>query len=99
MFLFYFVIFVCLPHTLLSLEKKSEVKHRNLLSWPNTKDIVCCKITFFEVFNFHSYLYYILSLISIKWDPFSEIDYLRCSLKYSLSIKRLHSLSNQSKHI
>ena len=33
--LFYFVIFVCWPHTLLSLEKKSDVKHRNLLPWSN----------------------------------------------------------------
>ena len=38
----YFVIFVCLPHTLLPLEKKSDVKHRNVLSWPYMKH--CFKV-------------------------------------------------------
>ena len=42
----FFVIFVCLPHTFLSLEKKSDVKHRNLLSWPN---FVLCDVPFWNI--------------------------------------------------
>ena len=46
-------LFVCLPHTLLGLEKRSDAKHRNLLSWPN--NVYCLKCLKCHVKSYHNH--------------------------------------------